>query len=77
MTIQLYESTLTKHDYQILSKKKKIIYIYIYIYTDFNTNPIDLNYKKSNKYFFFNINSELSSNCITNNHSKLKHISIS
>ena len=34
--------------------------------TDFSTNMIDLNYEKQNKM----------SNCITNNLSKLKHISI-
>ena len=57
--IQLYRSTLTWYDYHILSKKKFNLKI-----TDFSTNMIDLNYEKQNKM----------SNCITNNHSKLKHI---
>ena len=40
-----------------------------------STNQIDMNYEKN--YYFFNINSELISNCITNIRSKLKRISIS
>ena len=40
-----------------------------------NTNQIDMNYEKN--YYYFNINSKLMSNCITNIRSKLKRISIS
>ena len=40
-----------------------------------STNQIDMNYEKN--YYFFNINSELMSNCITNIRSKLNRILIS
>ena len=40
-----------------------------------STNQIDMNYEKN--YYYFNIDSELMSNCNTNIRSKLKRISIS
>ena len=47
-------------------QKKKII-----------INQIDMDYEKPNKYIFLIYNLELMNSCITNNHSKLKHILIS
>ena len=44
--------------------------------TNLSINRIELNYEKPNKYIFLIENLKLTSNCIKNFHSKLKHISI-